>query len=100
MRYGFPIDPDFGGTGHAYCSGNLNAAIEVLLGREHQPQQNDALRGNMIKNRVKSASKLLLAQPYNQHLIRQGVCPGPHLLLQDLQKSSKDRTSRLPGKEE
>ena len=81
MRYGFPIVPDFGGTAHAYC-----AEIGDLLARDHKPRRDDALRGYITRSRVSDASNLLLAQPYNPHLFRQGVFPGPGLLLQVLQK--------------
>ena len=85
MRYGFPIVPDFGGTAHAYCGGTLDAEIGDRLGWDHKPRRDDALRGYIIKSRVSDASTLLLAQPHNPHLFRQGVFPIPELLLQVLQ---------------
>ena len=75
MRYGFPIVPDFGGTAHAYCGGNLDAEIGDLLSWDHKPRRDDALRVDIIKSRVSDASTLLLAQPYYPHLFRQGVFP-------------------------
>ena len=45
-----------------------------------------ALRAYIIKSRIRDGSKLLLAQPYNPMLLRQGVQPGPHLLLETLRE--------------
>ena len=41
----------------------------------------DMLKGYIIKSRIREADKILLAQPYSPHLFRQGVLPGPGLLL-------------------
>ena len=46
----------------------------------------DMLKGYIIKSRVRESEKLLLAQPYSPHLFRQGVLPGPGLLLDVLTK--------------
>ncbi|MEC8877901.1 MAG: hypothetical protein VX554_01825, partial [Candidatus Thermoplasmatota archaeon] len=85
LRYGFPIVPDFGGTAHAYCGTTLDACLGDLLPWYHQPRKEDALRAYIIKSRVGDASKILLTEPYHPHLFRQGVLPGPDLLLQVLQ---------------
>eukprot|EP00959_Pyramimonas_sp_CCMP1952_P382952 8024260-Pyramimonas_sp.AAC.1 len=55
-----------------------------------------ALRAYIIKSRVEQGDRLLLAQPYCPMLLRQGVQPGPHLLLQVLRgditpKEAKER---------
>ena len=41
----------------------------------------DVLKGYIIKSRIREADKILLAQAYSPHLFRQGVLPGPGLLL-------------------
>ena len=41
----------------------------------------DMLKAYIIKSRIREANKILLAQPYSPHLFRQGVLPGPGLLL-------------------
>ncbi|MEC8949150.1 MAG: hypothetical protein VX837_04025, partial [Candidatus Thermoplasmatota archaeon] len=85
LRYGFPIVPDFGGTAHAYCGTTLDACLGDLLPWYHQLRKEDALRAYIIKSRVGDASQILLTEPYHPHLFRQGVLPGPDLLLQVLQ---------------
>jgi len=81
QRFGFPIVPDFGGTAHAYCGSTLTAALGDLLPWWRKPRLEDMLKGYIIKSRVKEAQQLFLAQPYNPHLFRQGLLPGPQLLL-------------------
>ena len=83
-RYGFPIVPDFGGTAHAYCGDTLQAVIGDLMKWDHIPSLENALRAYIIKSRIRNIEHLLLAQPYSPMLFRQGVQPGPHLLLQVL----------------
>ena len=39
LRHGFPVVPDFGGTAHAYCGGNLDACLGDLLPWDHKPRQ-------------------------------------------------------------
>ena len=85
-RYGFPIVPDFGGTAHAYCGDTLRACIGDLMKWNQTPTMEQALRALIIKSRVRDANNLLLAQPYSPMLLRQGVQPGPQLLLNTLQK--------------
>ena len=50
------------------------------------PTMDQALRAYIIKSRVRDGSNLLLAQPYSPMLLRQGVQPGPHLLLETLRQ--------------
>ena len=44
----------------------------------------DMLKAYIIKSRIREADKILLAQAYSPHLFRQGVLPGPGLLLEVL----------------
>ena len=84
-RFGFPIVPDFGGTAHAYCGTSLAACVGDLQEWWRKPTQETAVRGYIIKSRVRRAENLLLATPYSPHLFRLGAPPGPHYLLQTLQ---------------
>ena len=94
-RFGFPIVPDFGGTAHAYCGSTLDASLGDLLPWYQKPQMADMLKAYIIKSRIRSAEKLLLVQPYSPHLFRQGVNPGPQLLLDLLVgKTSEDFTKK------
>ena len=81
LRIGFPIVPDFGGTAHAYCGSTMEAALGDLLPWNKKPQLADMLKAYIIKSRIRKAENLLLMQPYSPHLFRQGVLPGPQLLL-------------------
>ena len=81
IRYGFPIAPDFGGTAHAYCGATMNATLGDLFPWHKKPTLEDMLRAYIIKSRIKEADKMILAQPYSPHLFRQGLLPGPKLLL-------------------
>jgi len=83
-RYGFPLVPDFGGTAHAYCGDTVPALIGDLMKWTHIPNLDNALRGYIIKSRIRNSSNLLLAQPYSPMLFRQGEQPGPHLLRERL----------------
>ena len=85
-RYGFPIVPDFGGTAHAYCGSTLPAAIGDCLSWTSKPQRDAMLRAYIIMSRVKEAENMLIVQPYSPHLFRQGMLPGPRLLLDVLTK--------------
>jgi len=49
---------------------------------------------------VRDASKLLLARPYSPHLFRQGVLPGPHLLMEVLQKKMTPKEAQKAWKED
>ena len=86
QRYGFPLIPDFGGTAHAYCGDTLKACVGDLMKWTTTPTMDQALRAYIIKSRVRDGSNLLLAQPYSPMLLRQGVQPGPHLLLETLRR--------------
>ena len=99
-RYGFPAVPDSGGTAHAYCGSALGACLGDLLPWSHKPRRDDALRAYIIKSRVRDASKLLLARPYSPHLFRQGVLPGPHLLMEVLQKKMTPKDAQKAWKED
>ena len=85
-RFGFPIVPDFGGTAHAYCGSTLPAAIGDCLSWDERPRREDMLRSYIIKSRVRQAENILIVQPYSPHLFRQGMLPGPQLLLEALLK--------------
>ena len=80
-RYGFPIVPDFGGTAHAYCGSTLEACLGDFLHWSAKPSLSAMLKAYIIRSRVKEVNDLLIAQPYNPHLFRQGIQPGPQLLL-------------------
>ena len=99
-RYGFPVVPDFGGTAHAYCGSTLDACLGDVLPWSHKPRRDDALRAYIIKSRARDASKLLLARPYSPHLFRQGVPPGPHLLMEVLQKKMTPKEAHKAWKED
>ena len=47
------------------------------------------LRAYIIVSRIKEAESMLIAQPYSPHLFRQGMLPGPELLLDVLTKKLK-----------
>ena len=85
QRFGFPIVPDFGGTAHAYCGSTLDASIGDLLSWTAKPRLEDMLKAYIIKSRVRESENLMIAQPYSPHLFRQGVLPGPQLLLDVLE---------------
>ena len=72
--------PDFGGTAHAYCGDSLSACIGDLLEWWVRPQREAAIRGYIIKSRVRQADHLLLARPYSPHLFKQGAPLGPYYL--------------------
>ena len=93
-RYGFPIVPDFGGTAHAYCGDTLRACLGDLMKWYLVPSLEQALRAYIIKSRIRDADNLLLAQPYSPMLLRQGVQPGPQLLLETLQKKITPKEAR------
>jgi len=88
-RYGFPIVPDFGGTAHAYCGSTLPAAIGDCLSWTTKPQRDAMLRAYIIMSRVEKAENMLIVQPYSPHLFRQGMLPGPRLLLDVLTNKLK-----------
>ena len=81
LRSGFPIVPDFGGTVHAYCGNTLNAALGDMLVWSAKSRMDDMLRAYIIRSRVRLAENVLIAQPYSPQLFRQGVLPGPQLLM-------------------
>ena len=84
-RYGFPI-PDFGGTAHAYCGSTLEAALGDFLHWSAKPCLSAMLKAYIIRSRVKEIKDIIAAQPYSPHLFRQGLQPGPQLLLDVLLK--------------
>ena len=51
-----------------------------------KPTLEDMLRAYIIRSRIKEADKIMLAQPYSPQLFRQGLLPGPQLLLDVLLK--------------
>ena len=83
-RCGFPIVPDFGGTAHSYCGSSLEACIGDLLDWWVKPTRDAAVRGYIIKSRVRKAENLLMAKPYSPALFRQGPPSGPAYLLEVL----------------
>ena len=80
-RKGFEVVPDFGGTAHAYCGENLEVATGDLLEWHRHQTHESMLRACNIKSRVRDVANLLIVQPYSPVLFRQGVLPGPDLLL-------------------
>ena len=92
-RFGFPIVPDFGGTAHAYCGTSLDACVGDLLDWWLKPYKDAAVRGYIIKSRVRRAENLLLAKPYSPWLFRLGAPAGPNYLLQTLR--GKPRSEAL-----
>jgi len=86
QRCGFPIVPDFGGTAHAYCGSTMDAALGDCLSWFQKPTLEQMLRAYIIKSRIRETEKMLITQPYSPHLFRQGLLPGPSLLLAVLQK--------------
>ena len=98
-RYGFPIVPDFGGTAHAYCGSTMEATLGDPLPWTQKPRLEDMLKGYIIKSRIRDASNLLLAQPYSPHLFRQGLLPGPALLLEVLEGKKTSEEARAAWKE-
>ena len=97
-RFGFPIVPDFGGTAHAYCGTTMEAAMGDLLPWSKKPQMADLLKAYIIKSRVREADKLLLAQPYSPQLFRQGLLPGPQLLLDVLTGNKSEAEAKAAWK--
>ena len=89
--YGSPIAPDCGGTAHAYCGTALPATLGDLLPWLNKPTLEDMRRGYIIRSRVKEADKIILAQPYSPYLFRQGLLPGPNLLVGRSPEESKLR---------
>ncbi len=65
-----------------------------------EAQHADMLKAYIIKSRVKDTSKLLIAQPYSPRLFRQGVAPGPNLLMQVLQGVMSAKEARKAWKTE
>ena len=85
QRFGFPIVPDFGGTAHAYCGSTMDAALGDCLSWWQKPNLEQMLRAYIIKSRIKESQHLKITQAYSPHLFRQGLLPGPSLLLDVLQ---------------
>jgi hypothetical protein len=95
QRAGFPIVPDFGGTAHAYCGTSLDASLGDLLEWWHKPRRGDAIRGYIVKSRIRKAKNLLLAQPYSPHLFRQGPPLGPYYLRKVLAREENENGERM-----
>ena len=79
-RFGFPVVPDFGGTANSYCGTSLDACIGDILEWWVKPQREAAVRGYIIKSRVRLAENLLIAKPYSPQLFRLGAPSGPRYL--------------------
>ena len=99
-RFGFPIVPDFGGTAHAYCGTSLEACIGDLLDWAQKPYKEAAVRGYIIKSRIRRAENLLLANPYSPWLFRLGAPPGPNYLLRAMRGESRKELMKLWKAEE
>ena len=76
-RCGFPIVPDFSGTAHSYTGATLPAAIADCLDWKRKPRREDMLKAYNCVSRVRAADDLLLVQPYNPWLFKQGQLAGP-----------------------
>ena len=100
LRFGFPIVPDFGGTAHAYCGSTMDAALGDLLSWEVRPRRDDMLKAYIIKSRVKLTHQLFLSQPYSPHLFRQGLLPGPALLVDVLRGEKTPKEAAAAWKAE
>ena len=97
-RFGFPLVPDFGGTAHAYCGTTQETNLGDLLPWHKTTQMADMLKAYIIKSRVRVAENLLIVQPYSPHLFRQGVNPGPQLLLNVLTKKMSEKEAKAEWK--
>ena len=64
----------------------MAATLGDLLPWHKKSTLEDMLGAYIIKSRVKEADKIILAQPYSPHLFRQGLLPGPKLLVDVLLK--------------
>ena len=97
-RFGFPLVPDFGGTAHAYCGTTMDAALGDLLPWAHKPRLDEMLRAYIIKSRIRNAEDIMIARPYSPHLFRQGLLPGPALLLDVLEKKITSEEAKAAWK--
>ena len=73
--------PDFSGTVHSYTGCTLDAEIADCLDWKQKPRREDQLRAYIALSRIKVADNLLVVQPYNPWLFRQGQLAGPTLLM-------------------
>ena len=64
----------------------MSATLGDLLQWDKKPTLEDMLRAYIIRSRIKEADKIMLAQAYSPQLFRQGLLPGPQLLLDVLLK--------------
>ena len=64
----------------------MDACLGDLLTWDAKPTKDAALRGYIIKSRIKESSNIMLAQPYSPELFSQGVLQGPDLLMKVLLK--------------
>ena len=81
-RHGFELAPDFGGTAHGYCGSTLRACVGDPFDFAHTPTREDMLKSYITLSRVRTAETLLVAQPFSPMVFRQGLLPGPHLLME------------------
>ena len=81
-RKGFFLAPDFSGTAHSFTGETLPAAIVDCLGFDRTATREDMMRGYVSISRVCKHEDILIARPYAPMLFRQGVFPGPHLLME------------------
>ena len=80
-RRGYPLVPNFSSTIHAATGRTMSSAIPDLGDIGALPSFAAAMRGYIGLSRVTAAHKLLLAQPFNPLLFRQGPQPYPTLLM-------------------
>ncbi len=59
---------------HGYCGSTLRACAGDLLDFAHMPTREDMLKSYITLSR--------LAQPFSPMVFRQGLLPGPHLLME------------------
>ena len=76
----------------------VSPVLYTLIPVIRKPRMEDMLKGYIIKSRIRETDKILLAQPYSPHLFRQGVLPGPGLLLEVLLGKKTTPARRLLGK--
>ena len=81
-RMGFQLVPNFSGTIHSFVGATLKAAMLDCLHFGRTPTREDMLKGYLGISRVETKEGLLIVQPYHPMLFRQGVLPGPELLMQ------------------
>ena len=83
-RRGFPLVPNFSSTIDSATGRTLNSEIADLGDIGSNPSFYAAMRGYIALSRVRAAHRLLISQPFNPLLFRQGPQPFPTLLLEVL----------------